>query len=469
MNNAHETATTFILFGATGDLAKKRIIPAIYSLFAATQNNNYLVITTGLEMVTAQEILQNCLPYISNFNDVIWQHFSNCFHYCPMDISQEQEFEKFSFFIRENEKNSTHVNRLFYLSVHTKFFASITASLAQVKILDKMKSPTQLPWHRVVYEKPFGLDSGSAQTINERISKYLQEFQIFRIDHYLAKDIIGTIALLRFTNITFEPLWNNQYIDWIEVVLSQTESIEGRGSFYDECGAIKDVVQNHIVQIIALLAMEEPVHLTGDFIRDQKTIVLQKIEPIDGILGQYVGYKNENGVAPDSTTETFAAIKLMINNPRWRGVPFYIRTGKCLSKDETLINIQFKPVKCLLAASCPSDANYLTIRVMPNSGFDLALNIKKPGLTNEVVPVTMNFCYECKFNNISQNVYELILNDVLLGEQAISVRLDEIEYAWDIIDHLEELSLPLYSYQKDSTGPEELLNFAKKNNMRWRL
>jgi glucose-6-phosphate 1-dehydrogenase len=244
--------------------------------------------------------------------------------------------------------------------------------------------------------------------------------------------------------------------------------MNGRGAFYDTVGALKDVVQNHMLQIVALLAMEAPEFLTGDYIRDQKAVVLQKIEVVDGIFGQYKGYKQEKQVNQNSTTETFAALKLKIDTPRWQGVPFYLKTGKCLSKKETIITIQFKPAKCLLSTSCPSDSNYLTIRVMPEPGFSLVLNVKKPGLLVEVMPVAMDFCYECKFGFVSDNVYELVLQEVLSGEQAISVRFDEIEYAWDVIDRLKELYLPLYEYEKGTRGPDQLQEFAQRNGMKWR-
>ncbi len=303
--------------------------------------------------------------------------------------------------------------------------------------------------------------------MNIRISHYLEESQIFRVDHYLAKDIVGTLALVRFTNRVFEPLWNGENIDWIEIALRETVCVDGRGAYYDTYGALKDVVQNHMMQIVALLAMEAPCSLSGDAIRDQVTCILQKIRPVDGFLGQYDGYKQEPGVASASTTETFAAVKLMIDTPRWNQVPFYITTGKCLSKKETIITVQFKPVACLLTSSCPSEANKLTIRILPEPGFSLELNVKKPGMFVEVMPVSMDFCYECRFGSVKGNTYELVLQEVMVGEQSISVRFDEIEYAWEVIQKIKDLNLPLYDYKKDTNGPEELKDFVQKNGMRW--
>ena len=303
--------------------------------------------------------------------------------------------------------------------------------------------------------------------MNVLISQYLDESQIFRVDHYLAKDIVGTLALVRFTNRVFEPLWNHENIEWVEIALRETVCVDGRGPYYDKYGALKDVVQNHLMQIVALLAMEAPCSLSGDSIRDQTTCILQKIRPVDGLLAQYDGYQQEIGVAHDSTTETFAAVKLMIDTPRWENVPFYITTGKCLPKKETVITIQFKPVTCLLASSCPSESNKLTIRVLPEPGFSLELNVKKPGMLVEVMPVTMDFCYECRFGSVKGNTYELVLQEVMAGEQSISVRFDEIEFAWDVIQKIKTLNLPLYEYKKGTHGPEELKDFAQKNAMRW--
>jgi glucose-6-phosphate 1-dehydrogenase len=459
-----------ILFGATGDLSKRRIIPALYALMREKKMGNFSIIGAALDDVSSMQVLQESKRYIDQVDEASWAAFESRFYYQKIDVTSAEDFLALKKLIETHEQEYECLgNRLVYLAVHPKFFSLITKQLADVALINRMNEPAEKPWCRVVYEKPFGSDQVTAHTINDSISKQLQEFQIYRVDHYLAKDIVGTLALLRFTNRILEPLWNNENIDWIEIILSETVGMNGRGSFYDTNGALKDVVQNHMLQIVALLAMEAPLYLTGDYIRDQKAVVLQKIEAVDGFLGQYDGYKQEKDVNSNSTTETFAALKLLVDTPRWQGVPFYLRTGKCLNKKETLINIQFKQVKCLLSTSCPSDANYLTIRVMPEPGFCIMLNVKKPGLLIEVVPVPMDFCYECKFGNVPENVYELVLQEVFLGEQSISVRFDEIEYSWDIIDRLKKLQLPLYDYEKGSLGPKELENFAQKNKMRWRL
>ena len=470
MDKTSNNQGVFILFGATGDLSKRRIIPALYALSFQNKIGNISIIGIGLEDALAIDVINASKPYIDNFDAAHWAAFESRFFYYKMDVTQFTEFYQLKEFVESHEKEHAFTgNRLVYLAVHPKFFAPITEQLAQVNLIYTMSTPTDISWCRIAYEKPFGLDKKSAQEINTNIAQYLQEFQIFRVDHYLAKDIVGTIALLRFTNCILEPLWNNQHIDWVEIVLSETATMGGRGTFYDACGALKDVVQNHMLQIVALLAMESPEFLSGEYIREQKSRILKKIEPLDGFLAQYKGYRQEQGVHRNSDTETFAALKLLIHTPRWQQTPFYLRTGKGLNKKETVITIQFKPVTCLLTTHCPSIANYLSIRVMPEPGFSIKLNVKKPGMKIEVVPVEMDFCYECKFSEIHNNVYQLVLQELFLGEQGISVRFDEVEHAWEVIDKIKKLSLPLYHYEQGSSGPEELYEFARKNNMKWRL
>jgi len=464
------TEGTIILFGATGDLSKRRIIPALYTLFRDKKVENFKCIGVAYESTTKEEVLQASKPYVESCNEELWNCFSANFYYLKVDVTQQSDFVGLADFIASLEQKNKGVNnRLLYLALPPQLFVTVTEQCAYAGIINKMHDEETVPWRRIVYEKPFGSDFQSALLINKTISHYLEEFQIFRVDHYLAKDIVGTLALVRFTNRIFEPLWNAENIDWVEIELSETSDIGNRGYYYDSYGALKDVVQNHILQIIALLAMESPQSLSGDFIRDKKAEILQKIRCSDGILGQYRGYREEKNVQSDSTTETFAALQLFVDTDRWKKVPWYIRTGKCLTKKETVITIQFKSVACLLTTSCPSESNCLTIRVMPEPGFAITLNVKKPGPRVEVMPVAMDFCYECKFGTVVENVYEFVLQEVLHGEQSISVRFDEIEYAWQVIDQIKRLNLPLCVYQKESQGPHELQIFAEKNKMKWRL
>jgi len=460
---------TFIVVGVTGDLAKRRLLPAFYSLLKhGKMPRHWIIVGVALEEKEPSDILAAAREYIEEFDEQIWQTFIDHFWYKKTNFSVHNDVLELAHLITELEqKTGAQIhNRIMYLAIPPQFFAPVTQACAQTNIIKRAEKNEQT-WCRVVYEKPFGQDRASAHEMNLLISHYLDESQIFRVDHYLAKDIVGTLALVRFTNRVFEPLWNAQNIEWIEIDLRETVCVDGRGFYYDKYGALKDIVQNHLMQIVALLAMEAPCSLSGESIRDQKTCILQKVRPVDGILAQYEGYHGEVGVEKNSKTETFAALKLMIDTPRWEGVPFYVTTGKCLSKKETVITIQFKAVKCLLSSSCPSQGNKLTIRVLPDPGFFLELNVKKPGPLVEVMPITMDFCYECRFGSVKGNTYELVLQEVMTGEQSISVRFDEIEYAWDVIEKIKSLNLPLYTYKKGTNGPEELKEFAQKNCMRW--
>lgn len=459
--------TTFIIFGATGDLATKRLIPALYEIIDHHTIDQCLIIGVALEQVNAQHILQKARKNIELIHEKAWNILADNFYYYPMDITQAQAYQELLDFVRSKEREyGFPANRLLYLAIPPQFFAAVTQRAAAVGLITK-HGATQESWSRVVYEKPFGGDKDSAHALNQAIAHYLEEEQIFRIDHYLAKDIVGNIALLRFTNRVFEPLWNKDNIAWVQIDLKEDQGLDGRGSYYDKSGAICDVLQNHMLQILALIAMEAPVYLSGEYIRDAKAQILKSIVPIDGLLAQYEEYHQEAGVAEASSTETFAMVQLRVNNERWQGVPFFLKTGKALDKKETVIRIRFKDVPCLMTENCQNYPNSLIIRVAPLPGFSLILNVKKPGMQAEVTPVAMNFCYDCKFGPGSENSYQVLLQELFKGEPSVSVRFDEIEYAWDIVDALKKLDLPLYVYKKGSGGPEELAVFERTHGISW--
>ncbi len=389
--------------------------------------------------------------------------------YHHVDFTNSQDFKKLAQQIAALEKKfQLKGNRLIYIAAAANYFCSITTNIATAAVMERKKEDA-MPWHRIVYEKPFGHDLLSAQEINACIKEHFDESQIYRIDHYLTKELVSNIALIRFTNCIFEPLWSNRYIDQVQIIISEQLGIENRGAYYDKYGALADVMQNHLLELLALIGMESPEKLTGNYIRSKRVEVLKKVDVIDGVLGQFEGYKQEKSVDPASTTETFAALFLRVNNPRWAGVPFYVKTGKCLFKKETMIHIKFKQVDCLLTHSCPVPSNWLTIEVAPEATFSVTLNVKKPGRNEIVVPVAMEFCHSCLFGAQTPQAYEIILEEVMRGEQSISVRFDEIEWAWRIIDTVRARNFPLYTYQCDTSGPQELeKEFEQKHGMRWR-
>ena len=461
---------TIIVLGATGDLAKRKLIPAIYGLIQEKKLSNFALVGAALTKTGADQMMAQARPFVAQFDEETWRTCCSCAWYYPVDFNNPADFETLQEHINniEQEKNLSG-NRLIYCAVPSSFFSEITITLAQTKIIQKGRTGANgTIWHRIVYEKPFGTNLESAREINQTIARLLDEKQVFRIDHYLAKEIVATIAMIRFTNRVFEPLWSHQHIDYVQIILSETLGIEGRGVYYDGYGALRDVAQNHLLQLLALVTMEAPERLSGDFIRNKKAEILKSIQPIGGLLGQYVGYQEEPGVKKNSTTETFAAIELQVKNDRWRGVPFYLRTGKLLNKKEVVIFIRFKPVECLITSSyCPSEPNYLIIRITPDEGFSLELNAKKPGVFDEIIPVTMDYCHDCLYAPRTPEAYELLLKEVLKGEPSVSVRFDEIEYSWRIIDQLYAMKLPLYLYEKGTRGPKELQDFEKKHTMRW--
>ncbi len=457
-----------LILGATGDLARKKIFPALYHLFVNGKLGDSIIVGAALDQTSVAQLLANTKKYVRDCTDQAWQEFGQRVVYHPIDFSHEKDFDVLAVFVTELEKKKNlSGNQLVYCSVAPYFYCAITQGLAKsglIKKTDKMQQPT---WQRIVYEKPFGHDLASAHEINECIARYFGEHQIYRIDHYLTKELVGNIALVRFTNIIFEPLWNNRYIDQVQIVLDETIGIEGRGAFYDKYGALADVMQNHMLQLVALIAMESPEKLNGDYIRIERAKVLQKVKVVDALLGQFNGYTNEPGVAPDSRTETFAQVQVRIDNPRWAGVPFYLKTGKLLNKKETAIYVKFKQVDCLLARSaCPTESNYLTIEVSPNPIFSLSLNAKSPGKSDQVMPVEMAFSHASFVT--APDAYVTLFEEILNGEQSVSVRFDEIEYAWTIIDTIKKLNPRVYSYEPGSAGPiQQESDFEKKHGMRW--
>lgn len=455
------------MLGATGDLAKRKLIPAIYKLLEDKKLSNFVLVGAASSDVTPAKMLDAAREFIDNFDQKLWQQLMDHTYYQSLDFNEPSGYAKLKQLVELSEKkHGLSGNRLVYLATPADFFCTITHSLGNAKIIVK-DAPDAKVWHRVVYEKPFGKSMQSAQEINACIAKYLNERQVFRIDHYLTKELVSNIALVRFTNIIFEPLWNAKYVDSVQIRLCESLGLEGRGRYYDSYGVLKDVVQNHILQLLALIAMESPFELTGEYIRDKKEEVLQKVRCDTGVLGQYAGYKTENEVAPNSKTATFALLRMFVDTNRWKGVPFYIESGKRLQEKITIITIKFKDIVCPLIAGKECPSNCLVIRVEPEASFALDLNVKPRGRAPGVVPVKMKFSHIEEFGSKTPEAYEILLESIFNGDQAISVRFDEIEQSWRIIECVEALNLPVYEYEQGSTGPKEALAFLKQNNVRW--
>ncbi len=462
---------TFVIMGVTGDLAKLKLIPAIYNLLKLNPTMRVSLIGTARSDTTIQSILDESKKLISNLDTAVWNKLYNSAHYVRLNFDNFADFENLRAKILEVEtQNNLSGNRLFYLATLPEHFEAATINLAKAGLVNCKDNK----WERVLYEKPFGESLASAKQINKTIDKVFAEENVYRVDHYLGKELVGNIALLRFTNRILEPLWNNKNIDSVQIICDEDFGIKNRGNYYDKYGAIKDILQNHILQMLSLLAMESPKFISGEYLRNEKVKVLKDTKVVDILLGQYEGYDKEPGVKPDSKTETFFAAKLTVNNRRWRGVPFFVRAGKNLNKKETVIHIRFKPVDCLLAKTCPSDNNYLTIRVQPNEGFSFELNSKSLRKGFEVETVDMEYCHSCEHGLNTPEAYEVLLEQAIAGEQALFVRNDEVELAWKIVDGSTSLTTGkdgkkvVYKYPIGSSGPKELADWNKKNNITWK-
>lgn len=463
---------TFIILGATGDLSKRKLIPAFYKLIKDQKIDRFAIIGVSYSNTDIKSVLDSAKKFTKNIDEKIWNKLEKSSYFYQLDFYDSEKYTELKELIKKVEtKHKLNSNKIFYLATMPEHFKIITKNLFDSKIVTKYDhgkdcEECKHPWSRIVYEKPFGHNLKSAKEINKCIRKLFNEKQIYRIDHFLGKELVSNIALVRFTNRIFEPLWNNKHIESVQIIMSEKIGIEGRGDFYDKYGAIKDVVQNHLLQILSLVAMEQPKKLEAKYIRDAKAKVLKNLKFKNAVLGQYTGYLKEKDIDPNSKTETFATLKLEINNKRWKGVPFYLKTGKNLDKKETSIHIKFKMVKCLLTQGCPTDSNYLTIKISPSNGFYLELNSRDPK-SSQIIPVEMNFCHSCLFGPNTPEAYENLILDVIKGDQSAFVRSDEIEYSWKIIDKINKKKLELYKYTKGSKGPKEIKLLDNKE-IRWR-
>jgi glucose-6-phosphate 1-dehydrogenase len=456
---------TFIIMGVTGDLAKIKLIPALYTLLKLNPLWRVSLLGVARSDVTIQSILAEAKKNIKDLDETVWQKMSAQAYYHKLDFDQPADFTSLCEKIKAVEQqNNLSGNRLFYLATLPEHFAVITRNLAGAQLVNCKDNK----WERVLYEKPFGDSLHTAKKINKTIDKFFLEENVYRVDHYLGKELIGNIALLRFTNRILEPLWNNQHIDSVQIICDENFGIKNRGNYFDKYGAVKDILQNHILQMLSLVAMESPKFLSGEYMRAEKVKVLKKTQVTDILLGQYEGYNQEKSVDPNSKTETFFAARLEVNNKRWRGVPFFIRAGKNLNKKETVIHIRFKPVDCLLAKTCPADNNYLTIRVEPNEGFSFELNSKSLRKGFEVETINMEYCHRCVHGLATPEAYEVLLEQAVLGDQSLFVRNDEVELAWKIVDGVDLAKETVYKYSVNSSGPKELLEWSKKNGVVWK-
>ncbi|AQQ70290.1 Glucose-6-phosphate 1-dehydrogenase [Limihaloglobus sulfuriphilus] len=452
----------FIIFGATGDLSKRKLIPAIYNLLKHGKLEKFHVFGISRRPYSGEKMVDTALEFIEKLDPEpdpgLIKRLKENTTYFSANFTHEQEFAQLKNAIDKLDKTAVY-DRIFYLATGSNHFDVISGNLIKTEIAQQKNCKT-----KVVFEKPFGRDEKSSKKLNDVISETFTEEQTYRIDHYLGKEIVGTISVLRFTNRIFEPIWNNAHIESIQIKLDENIGISERGAYYDTYGAVRDMVQNHMIQLLALLTMEIPDSITGKGLRDRKAQVIKDMVVRDALLGQYRGYKQEKDIPQDSKTDTFAALNLEILNSRWAGVPVFLRTGKFLSKKESKITVKFKKVKCLFDDDYSTEGNILEIRIFPDEGISLYVNTKTPG-EKRATQVKLDFCYTCLFGENTPEGYENLLNDVINGDQTTFTRFDELQNAWKVVDPIERIKI--YPYEKGSDGPEEMALFNERNNLKW--
>ncbi len=439
-----ESGLVFIIFGATGDLTKRKLIPGIYNLLNHNGIKKFHIIGAAKDPMNKDKLIDSSKKFIKTKKPKLLSKLKKTTGYLQLDFNKS-EFTKLKSELERLEKKGFQ-NKIFYFATGSNNFEIISEKLKKSGIL-KNKSG----WSRVVFEKPFGSDLKSSDKLNKCLQKIFDEKQIYRIDHYLGKELVENISIVRFSNAMLEPIWNNKHIENIQIILDEDFGIKERGPFYDTYGAIKDVIQNHMLQLLALITMEMPDSFSGDSVRSKKAKLLQNVKIKKTITGQYDGYTREKGIARKSKTETFAAMSLEINNKRWKGVPIYFRAGKYLDKKETKIIIRFKKIKCLFENTCPTKGNELEIRIFPNEGISLELNTKTPG-ESKSTPIKMDFCHSCVFGPNTPEGYENLFKDIIKGDQSTFIREDELRNSWKIIDKVKRGKL--HKYKKGSKGPE---------------
>ncbi len=472
---------TMVIFGASGDLTSRKLIPALYRQFQRGRlpNPTRIVGVARSAFTTEQwrtQLTETTAKYAKgDFNADSWQAFSQNVFYQPGDIGNEEDFHKLGAFLNEVEQNQT-TDRVYYLSTMPQLYA------AAISQLGKAGLNTEKNGHRrVVIEKPFGTDLATARLLNESIHQTFREDQIYRIDHYLGKETVQNMLVLRFGNTIFEPLWNRNYIDHVQITVAEEVKVGRRGDYYDKAGILRDMFQNHILQLMMMTAMEAPVRYTGEMVRDEKVKVLQAVRPYKGsdfaefgVRGQYVGYSSEQGIPDESQTETFAALKLYIDNWRWKGVPFYLRSGKAMSCRTTQIVIQFKEPPHMLFGEQKSfrpEANRLVVQIQPAEGIQLDFQSKVPDSDMKMRLSNLDFRFDTSGKELP-DAYQRLLLDALIGDPGLFARSDEVEQAWRIIDPIisawkSPAAPTLFTYEPGMWGPEQCGEWMQSQGRNW--
>jgi glucose-6-phosphate 1-dehydrogenase len=499
---------TMVICGALGDLSRRKLLPAIYELMKEQLvDDRFRVLGVGRDEGQTDDTFRAQMrtaldesDEVNGFDAALWQELCKRLHFVSADLSKPDDYPHVAEALEGLEAGLPReaCNRLFYLAVPPSVFEPIVCNLSKSGVAPRTRTASERPWTRIVIEKPFGRDLESAQRLNDLVLGLFAEHQAYRIDHYLGKETVQNVLVLRFANSIFEPIWNRQWIHHVQITAAESVGVEGRGKYYEEAGVVRDMFQNHLLQLLSLTAMEPPPQMSANAVRDEKVKVLKSIRwltpetiPGNAVRAQYTagtlkgkavpGYTEEPDVSPESIVPTFAAVRLFVDNWRWNGVPFYLRSGKRLAKRVSEIAVQFRSPPHLMFGHLGEGMrpNTLVMRVQPNEGVALNFEVKVPGaavaLTSniEIAPVDMEFNYTEAFGEVSAPAYETLLLDVMIGEATLFTRSDEVEAAWRVVDPLikyweshKPKRMPMYA--AGTWGPREAEELIEADGVEWR-
>ncbi len=491
------SSCAFVIFGASGDLTRRKLVPALYNLAVSRLlPAGFAIVGFSNGELTTEQFRASMREQTSQFSrrkpldEAVWADFSSRLHYITGTFEDPASFAKLRAKLDELDgTNATRQNRIFYLAIPPSCFTMVNDNLAKAGMVADPNDNSH--FSRIVIEKPFGRDLASGDALNADLHRVFDEKQIFRIDHYLGKETVQNLMAFRFGNAAWEPIWNRQHVDHLQITVAEDIGVEGRGKFYEEAGTTRDIVQNHLLQLLMVTAMEAPVAFDADAVRDEKVKVLRAVRPIVGkdvakmtVRGQYgpgnlageavPGYRDEPNVSKTSNVETFVAMKLEIDNWRWAGVPIYIRAGKRLTKRTTEISVHFKRVPhALLTPKGPIDPDVLAVKIQPDDGISLKFTAKVPGPTMTLRPVNMDFRYGTTFGDASPEAYERLILDCMIGDPTLFARSDEVTAAWKIITPIHKAwsEMPAQNfpnYAAGTWGPPDAFELLERDGRHWR-